>query len=64
MLKGFFNVPEPVNEPVLNYGPRSLERAALKAALEEGPLKANRYTYVYWRQGSAYRQTDGIAPTA
>ncbi|MFA6086455.1 L-glutamate gamma-semialdehyde dehydrogenase [Mucilaginibacter sp.] len=36
MLKGFFNVPEPVNEPVLNYGPRSLERASLKAALQEG----------------------------
>jgi 1-pyrroline-5-carboxylate dehydrogenase len=36
MLKGFFNVPEPVNEPVLNYGPRSVERAALKAALEAG----------------------------
>ncbi|WP_345953247.1 L-glutamate gamma-semialdehyde dehydrogenase [Mucilaginibacter sp. PAMB04168] len=35
MLKGFFNVPEPVNEPVLNYGPRSVERAALKAALDE-----------------------------
>jgi 1-pyrroline-5-carboxylate dehydrogenase len=36
MLKGFFNVPKPTNEPVLNYGPRSAERAALKAALEEG----------------------------
>lgn len=35
MLKGFFNVPQPVNEPVLNYGPRSVERAALKAALQE-----------------------------
>ncbi len=35
MLKGFFNVPVPVNEPVLNYGPRSVERAALKAALEQ-----------------------------
>jgi 1-pyrroline-5-carboxylate dehydrogenase len=34
MLKGFFNVPAPVNEPVLNYGPRSVERAQLKAALE------------------------------
>jgi len=34
MLKGFFNVPPPQNEPVLNYGPRSLERVALKAALE------------------------------
>ena len=35
MLKGFFNVPVPQNEPVLNYGPRSLERVALKAALEQ-----------------------------
>ncbi|MDB4927470.1 L-glutamate gamma-semialdehyde dehydrogenase [Mucilaginibacter sp.] len=35
MLKGFFNVPIPQNEPVLNYGPRSLERAALKVALDE-----------------------------
>ena len=35
MLKGFFNVPTPQNEPTLNYGPRSLERAALKAALAE-----------------------------
>lgn len=36
MLKGFFNIPTPVNETVLNYGPRSVERAALKAALQEG----------------------------
>ena len=35
MLKGFFNVPVPQNEPVLNYGPDSPERAALKAALHE-----------------------------
>lgn len=35
MLKGFFNVPVPVNEPVLNYGPRSVERAALKTALAD-----------------------------
>jgi 1-pyrroline-5-carboxylate dehydrogenase len=35
MLKGFFNVPVPQNEPVLNYGPRSVERAELKAALDE-----------------------------
>ena len=39
MLKGFFNVPAPVNEPVLNYGPRSVERAALKAALTEARSK-------------------------
>jgi len=35
MLKGFFNVPTPQNEPILNYGPRSVERAALKVALNE-----------------------------
>ena len=35
MLKGFFNVPAPQNEPVLNYGPRSVERAALKLALDQ-----------------------------
>jgi 1-pyrroline-5-carboxylate dehydrogenase len=35
MLKGFFDVPVPLNEPVLNYGPRSAERAALKAAIDE-----------------------------
>ena len=35
MLKGFFNVPPPQNEPVLNYGPCSPERAAIKAALNE-----------------------------
>lgn len=34
MLKGFFNIPEPQNEPVLNYGPRSVERALLKSALD------------------------------
>ena len=35
MLKGFFNVPVPQNEPVLNYGLHSVERATLKAALNE-----------------------------
>lgn len=35
MLKGFFSVPQPQNEPVLNYGPRSAERIALTAALAE-----------------------------
>lgn len=33
MLKGFFNVPVPVNEPIQNYGAGSRERAELKAAL-------------------------------
>ena len=35
MLKGFFNVPEPVNEPILNYAPGSKERKLLKSALAE-----------------------------
>jgi 1-pyrroline-5-carboxylate dehydrogenase len=39
MLKGFFSVPQPQNEPVLNYGPRSVERGALKAALDEARSK-------------------------
>ncbi len=35
MSNGFFKVPYPKNEPVLNYAPGSAERKALKAALEE-----------------------------
>ena len=39
MATGFFNVPTPVNEPVLNYAPGSNERVALKAALAEARAK-------------------------
>lgn len=39
MLKGFFNIPKPINEPGLNYGPHSVERAMLKQALEEARSK-------------------------
>jgi 1-pyrroline-5-carboxylate dehydrogenase len=35
MANGFFKVPAPKNEPVLNYAPGSEERKRLKAALEE-----------------------------
>ncbi len=35
MPKGIYNVPQPVNEPVLSYAPGSAERKALKKALEE-----------------------------
>ncbi|WP_339877887.1 L-glutamate gamma-semialdehyde dehydrogenase [uncultured Algoriphagus sp.] len=35
MLKGFFNVPTPVNEPVKAYAPGSPERIELQAALKE-----------------------------
>ncbi|SFB94167.1 1-pyrroline-5-carboxylate dehydrogenase [Flexibacter flexilis DSM 6793] len=39
MLKGFFNVPVPQNEPVLSFAPNSPERKALKAALAEARSK-------------------------
>jgi 1-pyrroline-5-carboxylate dehydrogenase len=39
MLKGFFNVPQPLNEAILNYGPGSKERALLKEALAEARSK-------------------------
>lgn len=35
MIKGFFNVPQPVNETILKYAPGSKERALLKDALAE-----------------------------
>jgi 1-pyrroline-5-carboxylate dehydrogenase len=35
MANGFFNIPFPKNEPVLNYAPGSSERRALKQALAE-----------------------------
>ncbi|WP_224999318.1 L-glutamate gamma-semialdehyde dehydrogenase [Cesiribacter sp. SM1] len=35
MSNGFFKVPYPKNEPVLNYAPGSPERKALKAALDQ-----------------------------
>ncbi|MBD3749427.1 MAG: L-glutamate gamma-semialdehyde dehydrogenase [Sphingobacteriales bacterium] len=39
MLKGFFKVPTPNNEPIYNYAPGSKERALLKAALAEARAK-------------------------
>ena len=38
-MNGFFKVPVPVNEPVLNYAPGSKERTELKAALAEARAK-------------------------
>jgi len=35
MLKGFFNVPIPVNEPILDYAPGSKERKLLKQAIAD-----------------------------
>lgn len=39
MLKGFFNVPDPVNEPVYSYAPGSKERTVLNKALKEARAK-------------------------
>ncbi|HCN85012.1 MAG TPA: 1-pyrroline-5-carboxylate dehydrogenase, partial [Sphingobacteriaceae bacterium] len=39
MLKGFFKVPDPVNEPVQNYAPGSKERILLKNAIAEARSK-------------------------
>ena len=39
MLKGFFNVPAPVNETILGYGPGSKERELLQKALAESRSK-------------------------
>lgn len=39
MNNAFFKVPSPINEPVLNYGSGSPEKAALKKALAEGRSK-------------------------
>jgi len=38
-MNGFFKVPVPVNEPVLNYAPGSSERKALKDAIQEARAK-------------------------
>jgi 1-pyrroline-5-carboxylate dehydrogenase len=38
-MNGFFKVPVPVNEPILNYAPGSNERAELKAALIDARSK-------------------------
>ena len=35
MLKGFFNVPKPKNEPIFTYAPGTKERALLKRALAD-----------------------------
>lgn len=38
-MNGFFKVPAPINEPILNYAPGSKERNELKAALAEARSK-------------------------
>jgi 1-pyrroline-5-carboxylate dehydrogenase len=38
-MNGFFKVPVPINEPILNYAPGSTEKKELKAALAEARSK-------------------------
>ncbi|WP_293788463.1 L-glutamate gamma-semialdehyde dehydrogenase [uncultured Pedobacter sp.] len=39
MLKGFFNVPTPVNEPINSYAPGTKERSLLKEAIADARAK-------------------------
>lgn len=39
MLKGFFNIPTPVNEPINSYAPGTKERSLLKEAIAEARAK-------------------------
>ena len=39
MLKGFFNVPSPVNESILQYSPGSTERALLQSAIDKAYIE-------------------------
>lgn len=39
MLKGFFNVPTPVNEPINSYAPGTKERSLLKEAIADARSK-------------------------
>ena len=43
MAHGIFRLPQPVNEPVLEYRPGSPERRALQAKLKELDIDAARF---------------------
>lgn len=53
MLKGFFNVPSPINEPVLNYTAGSPEKIAVKVALAEA--KKTQVDYPMFIEGKEIR---------
>lgn len=59
MLKGFFTVPTPQNEPVLGYAPGSAERTALKKALKEA--KAQQADIPMYIAGKEVRTGNKIA---
>ncbi len=56
MVKGFFNVPVPKNEPVLEYRPGSKERAELKEMLEL--LKSQEWDIPMYIGGEEVRTED------
>lgn len=59
MLKGFFNVPVPVNEPVNTYAPGTKERALLEAAIKEA--RAREVDVPMYIGGKEVRTDDKVA---
>lgn len=53
MSNAFFNVPDPINEPVLNYAPNSPEKLALKAQLKA--FKSTELDIPMWIGGQELR---------
>ena len=54
MLKGFFNVPKAVNEPVKGYAPNSPEKAAVLAAYKKDVAKVLTWLAITWVFGAAF----------
>lgn len=61
MLKGFFNVPVPVNEPVNTYAPGTKERTLLEAAIAEA--RAREVDVPMYIGGKEVRTEDKVALT-
>ncbi len=59
MLKGFFNVPYPINETILSYAPGSAERKALKQALAKA--RANTLDVPMYIAGKEVRTDKKVA---
>ena len=62
MFNGIFKVPQPVNEPVLNYAPGSPERAESQGQAQDDARPADRRADDHRRQGGPQRhdRRDGL----
>lgn len=58
MQKGFYNVPEPVNEPVKDYAPGSAERSELQAMIKS--LKSNEVDIPMFIDGEEIRSGNKV----